>query len=72
MLHGNKLKNNNMSKKKSITMTIDEWYEILHWCETYCVEWYHDEGTPERLQEELEFNNYWQAVNKLKTKLKSN
>jgi hypothetical protein len=56
-------------KKKQITLTMEEWYEILIWCETYYHEFYYDEGTPEREKEEKEYNFYWNTINKLRTKL---
>jgi hypothetical protein len=57
-------------KKKQITLTIEEWYEILCWCKTFYKEDWYEEGTPENIQERKQEETYWNAVNKLEAKLK--
>lgn len=58
-------------EKKTITLTLDEWWEILGWCKTYYKEDYYEEGTPENIEERRQEDFYWQAVNKLEKKIKS-
>ena len=60
-----------MDKKKTITLTMDEWWEILSWCKTYYKEDFYEEGTPENIEERRQENFYWQSVNKLEKKIKS-
>lgn len=51
-----------MDKKKQITLTIKEWYEILGWCETYYCE-------PETDEQKAQFDFYWKTIEKLKKKI---
>lgn len=53
-----------MEKKKTITLSMDEWFIILGWCKTY----YTEAETEEELKWEKE---YWETIDKLEKKIKS-